>query len=98
MPTRHSRQSRVILCGFVVILLMGLFPPWMATGSMRSEGYRFLFVYHPWERIGERVDTSFLLCQWFLVLAVTGIIVMCLGGSSPESHRQARRVEGKDQP
>ncbi len=118
----NSTQRRVILLGFVVILVMGLFPPWLKTsvtsldsppwitktgnvqaiesiefgkGDIALEqhaGYKFLFLprieyagggggddysfsfYHP-----RRVDCSLLLCQWFLVSAVTGIIVMYLG-------------------
>ncbi len=102
----NSTQRRVILLGFVVILVMGLFPPWrktllehpqtgsvnltyMRTGEFYSyemhDGYKLLSQPRHEEDHGglntfhQRVDTSLLLCQWFLVSAVTGIIVMFLG-------------------
>ncbi len=105
----NDKQRRVILCGFVVILLMGIFPPWKMyvanpiyggeslspIGKWAFEddaGYAWLFTRPSQipevrqhnasdETIirGVRVDTSLLLCQWFLVSAITGIIVMFSG-------------------
>jgi len=125
----NGKQRCVIVLGFVVVLVMGLFPPWLMTSEaclgyppwsvitgdpdsvsddnvvgtrcvsyQRHAGYRLLFLprksfvssttaydgtktlvgrasgYHPC-----RVDTALLLIQWFLVSAVTGVIVMFLG-------------------
>lgn len=40
----NTKQRRVILCGFVVILLMGLFPPWLMTSEA-------CLGYPPWQVI-----------------------------------------------
>ena len=88
----NTKQRRVILLGFVVILLMGMFPPITVTVRASREwtldthaGYGVLFLANPTvgnggpEAVGFRANTSLLLCQWFLVSAVTGIIVMYSG-------------------
>ena len=88
----NNKQRCVVVLGFVVILLLGLFPPWLLAdqypGNPRGV-FEFCFelrtVFAPrlvsfgyfdqhW-----RVDTSLLLVEWFLVSAVTGIIVVFLG-------------------
>jgi hypothetical protein len=111
----------VVLCGFVVVLLTGLYPPWTITyvsfgervqlplpqpsgGSVVGPGYAYsheygvghkcFFQYPRWWNIGHphwvaetdgeaehyyEINASLLLAQWFLVSAVTGIIVMYLG-------------------
>jgi hypothetical protein len=88
----NNKQRCVVVLGFIVILLLGLFPPWLLAdqypGNPRSV-YEFRFelrtVFAPrLVRLDQfdqhwRVDTSLLLVEWFLVSAVTGIIVVFLG-------------------
>ncbi len=108
----NAKQRLVVVVGFVVILGMGLYPPWRLTitqpvsispsNPVEEEwaievggGYAWL-TYQPWmipeveRRRSEgcgvqviRVDTSLLLCQWFLVSAVTVIFVIFLGDRPP---------------
>ena len=88
----NNKQRCVVVLGFIVILLLGLFPPWLlvqeGSGNQRSV-YEFSFelrtVFAPRLERGSsfdqhwRVDTSLLLVEWFLVSAVTGIMVVFLG-------------------
>jgi hypothetical protein len=88
----NNKQRCVVVSGFIVILLLGLFPPWLEAdqhpGNPRGV-YEFYFelrtVFAPrLVRCGYfdqhwRVDTSLLLVEWFLVSAVTGIMVVFLG-------------------
>jgi hypothetical protein len=88
----NNKQRWVVVLGFIVVLVLGSFPPWLLSekfpGNQRSV-YEFCFelrtVFAPrlvncgyfdqhW-----RVDTSLLLVEWFLVSAVTGVIVVFLG-------------------
>ena len=116
----NGRQRCAVMLGFVVILLIGLYPRWTITYVWKGEpvklpmaqggasvvgppyaysfeygvGHKWLPQYARWWRLGEarwveetddeaehyyRIDTSLLLVQWFLVSAVTGILVMFLG-------------------
>jgi len=130
----NRKQRWVILLGFVVIVLMGFYPPWLKTSRLnrdgmlcpvvtddgvsfeecepekrfvtveRFAGHKFLLLprmqyFARWEEepadeggefsyydyFPRRVDCSLLLVQWFLVSAVTGIIVMFLGDRSQKS-------------
>ena len=100
----NTKQRRVILIGFVVIVLMGLFPPWLRTNvdvhaqsayaREEHDGYALVFMsrlvrHHSGGGHYRRVDCSLLLCQWFLVAAVTGLQVMSL---ADKPAREARSV------
>jgi hypothetical protein len=97
----NNRQRCVVLAGFIVIVLMGLYPPWRVTlvnGGLDSNSPKYAFsvpagydviIDHPQKAmeyfqskgsqcVEWEVDKSLLLVQWFLVSAVTGIVVMFL--------------------
>jgi hypothetical protein len=89
----NNWQRCVIVLGFIVILLLGLFPPWLIqsqpTGSERPQVNAILRPLDPNRPVtvfsqrggewgGRRVNASLLLIQWFLVSAVTGIVVVFL--------------------
>ena len=94
----NTKQRRVILLGFAVILLMGLFPPWESAADVRGfRGYGFLFPGflfsgHVWW--SNTVACPLLLVQWFLVSCVTGIVVMFLG-ECPEREEKRRKKKKK---
>jgi hypothetical protein len=86
----NKNQKKVIMAGLVVIVLMGLFPPWVHTVHVkeikidRAGSYGFLFSppvpAHktlPLENFwGVRLDVSRLLIQWILVvMIVCGLVV-----------------------
>ncbi len=82
----NKNQKRVIMAGLVVIVLMGLFPPWVHTVHVkelkidRAGSYGFLFSppapdqnNFPWKNMwGVHLDVSRLLMQWILV-----VIIVC---------------------
>jgi hypothetical protein len=88
----NAKQRLVIVVGFLVILLLGLFPPWLLADEFPGNPWgaydscfalRTVFaprvVSYGYFAQHWRVDTSLLLIEWFLVSAVTGIIVVFLG-------------------
>ncbi len=44
----NTKQRRVILWGFVVILLMGLFPPWLVTSRATLDRPPWEIATLPW--------------------------------------------------
>jgi hypothetical protein len=79
-----NKPKTIIICGALVFLLCGLFPPWLytisgpyAARSERSAGFNFLF-NAPEPKIGIShgitLDTPRLAVEWLCVLAVTGAL------------------------
>jgi hypothetical protein len=83
----NTIQRRIILVGLAVIVLMGLFPPWLlvydaeAGHSEQSTGYRFIV----WPGLRQYRDSPFwtvqidlpkLFVQWAVVVAATGFGVL----------------------
>ena len=98
----NKKQRYLVVLGFIVILVLGLFPPWLlvqeGSGIQRSVynlSFELRTVFAPRLERGSnfdqhwRVDTSLLLVEWFLVSAVTGIIVVFLG-DHPQRPTQKR--------
>ncbi len=87
----NKNQKKVIMAGLVVIVLMGLFPPWVHTVNVktikieRAGNYGFMFSPPPPEPNlpflneklwGVRLDVSRLLIQWILVVVIVcGLVV-----------------------
>lgn len=89
----NKNQKKVIIAGLVVIVLMGLFPPWIHTITdnplkiERAGNYGFLLSPPPPGRNfpflneniwGVRLDVSRLLIQWILVVVIVGGLVVFL--------------------
>jgi hypothetical protein len=88
----NKNQKKVIIVGLVLIVLMGLFPPWIHTFNVkavnieRAGNYGFMFSPPPPERNlsflneklwGVRLDVSRLLIQWILVVVIVcGLVVL----------------------
>lgn len=75
----NRKQRACIVAGFLLVLLMILFPPWKYARSASS--YGFLFAR---EAYGE-LDLTRLLVEWLLVVFVTGGMVLMLRESTTES-------------
>jgi hypothetical protein len=85
MMTKH--QKLVVAVGAFLILVMGIFPPWIRTDrfhARRSSGYAFI-LQEPRRAVDDllsnapivySVDFSQLTLQWTLVLVMMGIILL----------------------
>jgi hypothetical protein len=85
MMNRH--QKLVVGIGAFLILVMGIFPPWIRTDrfhARRSSGYSFI-LQEPRRAVDDMlsnapvvysVDFSQLTLQWTLVLVMMGIILL----------------------
>src|SRR5215207_2477989 len=84
-----DRAMRALWVGIAIIVLMGLFPPWIEsrtssssnpmTGytAFYSRGYSFFFT-PPTESFAAFIDLSRLVVQWGIVAAITVGVVMAL--------------------
>ena len=81
-------QRRIMIVGFIIFVLMGIFPPWISTYHVFSpprekpEGYGFIFSppepedpSAAWSRLygGIKIDIYRLFAQWLVLCAVTGL-------------------------
>lgn len=82
----NKRQRKIIVVGVVVIMMMGIFPPWKLTlnshkfRDQEPAGYRLLI--NPPESEGwysAEIDLTRLLVQWILVVIGTGLAVFLTG-------------------
>jgi hypothetical protein len=72
----NRNQKIVIIVGLIIIVLMGLFPPWTFhyDGNEYTVGYKFIT-----QATGPvKIDESRLLIQWFCVCIVVGGLVLIL--------------------
>jgi len=75
-------QRAIGTVGLVLILLMGLFPPWRVSVGSRTESYGFnLIVIAP--RRSAVIDTNQLAVQWITVL-ITTLGFIKLYGKKPD--------------
>lgn len=79
----NGKQKLCLWIGIAVIVLMGLFPPWMAArpggGDYVAGGYAFILF--PRDQYGEplwlaRIDFAQLAAQWAMVAVVTGGLIV----------------------
>lgn len=89
----NKKQRLVILIGIIILLLMGLFPPFYWTqeipiilgSQIMSNSYstyhynQYGFLFYP-PTSSARVDLERLLVQLLVVVFVTGGIVFYIGG------------------
>lgn len=82
----NTKQKRVIFIGFLIIVIMGLFPPWnhkIYTSRRVIETYAgYGFIFYPPSLKGEdgiaKIDSIRLLFQWILATIITvGLTVIC---------------------
>jgi hypothetical protein len=82
VKTMNAKQKIIIQIGILLVLLMGLVPPWIKTIHLRniqrqmSEGYHFIFS-PPNQTCGlcsVEIDIPRLLGEWFII----GIVALAL--------------------
>jgi len=80
----NKKQLISLWVGIIIIVLMGLFPPWFFTGFDRGgalgprESSSYKFLIPPPKRRGVEgfIDLGLLSVQWIIVAAVTtGLVV-----------------------
>lgn len=78
----NNKQKIAIVIGLILVVLMGLFPPWKTTmlGIEVSLGYHLIFApMGVKEQLGpSNVDALRLLVQWIGVCIVIGGVVLIL--------------------
>jgi hypothetical protein len=76
-------QLLVMRVGIAVILLMGVFPPWMRPyeGAYLASGYAFILTP---PRETHRIDASHLCVQWAIVAFVTCGLIYTFKDKKPK--------------
>ena len=80
MKRLNKKQRRVVIAGIVVVIIMGMFPPWIAMQAPETPA-RFGWFLRP-PTIAEQgitythIDVSRLTFQWMIVSIVTGLAVL----------------------
>ena len=88
------KQKTILWIGIVLIVIMGLYPPWIITGSWQGGqtenpgGYYFLTNpptpdYKETTGIpGAKVDFSRLVIQWIIVVVIAGGLIISVRSKS----------------
>ena len=79
-------QKTILIIGVVIIILMGLFPPWASTEGIHKMtlGYAFIATRH---YTPAELDISRLCVQWIMVIFATGLGVLLSGRSSQKTKK-----------
>ena len=85
-PTMNNKQKIVFWIGIAAIVLMGIFPPWIAYqpshGWGYDRGYKFLLRRPPKlsteSSLMPMIDLPRLAIQWILVAVITGGLLVTL--------------------
>lgn len=91
----NKKQLISLWVGIVIIVLMGLFPPWffMTVSSRSGMGYRRATNYKfitPRPRSGNieaEIDFSLLCIQWVIVAAITTGLVVTFKDKKPKDEQ-----------
>lgn len=80
----NKRQIIVLWIGIIIIVLMGLFPPWMnvdPSGGYYIKGYNFIL-----DKPSTfcRIDVPQLLVQWAMVAIIAGGLLVTLRDSKKD--------------
>ena len=74
----NSKQKKILIVGIVIVLLIGIIPPWNYTYKTSSiyiekdAGYSFIMSPPPARgRHGIKIDISRLVIQWIVTIAAT---------------------------
>jgi hypothetical protein len=94
----NQNQKICLWIGIVVIVTMGLFPPWIsrAVGSRPTEElpkYSFLLLPPPAQNLGNGVSRhqiymTRLVIQWLMVAIVTGGLMPTLADKKPKDEQK----------
>ncbi len=79
MKLKNILLGTILTVGIVVIILMGLFPPWTST---EFPFFDYAFIAIPPDFGGIVLDIPRLVLQWIVVLLATGLGVFLSGKSN----------------
>jgi hypothetical protein len=83
----NKKQLIVMWVGIAIIILMGIFPPWIVTvqGTDNILGHAFIL-----SRTGRKYDinASFLFVQWIMVVAITGGLIITFKDKKPNDEQK----------
>ena len=74
-------QHKIISIALIVMILMGIFPPW--KGSLKTDKFQYEkpigygFIFHPpsADAPSKSIDFSRLFLQWGVVILVAGLFI-----------------------
>jgi hypothetical protein len=91
----NIKQRILIAAGSIMIILMGIFPPWKSVGDFKGQHYEQPMGYHFISRSTASallepmtIDLKRLVIQWVCVIAL-------LGGLAVISGRKKSQIEDK---
>lgn len=78
----NEKQKTILIIGVIIIILMGLFPPWariLSGEGLRKMTFGYAFIAAPPDhRVA--LDISRLFVQWIMVIFATGLGVLLTKG------------------
>jgi hypothetical protein len=76
----NRKQLASLWGGVTMFTLVGLFPPWAISISLRDSVFRspsrYAFIGTPVEGLGAEIDLQRLLIGWAIVVAVTAALMV----------------------
>ena len=79
----NEKQKAILVMGIIIIILMGLFPPWVYTHYGTYSEYSFIAT-PPEGRGIVKLDSSRLVLQWIVVLIAAGLGVFLTSTQNKE--------------
>jgi len=80
----NTKQKIVLWIGITIIVVMGVFPPWVQRGGLveKSDGYSFILKEPEHFEMGwfPRPDVSRLFIQWVMVAVITAGFIVTFKG------------------
>lgn len=78
--TMNRKQKICLWLGIAVIVLMGLFPPWLVVRgyfyASEKRHVEYWCIFAPPSHTPAEIVTDYLFAQWLMVAAVTGGLII----------------------
>ena len=95
----NEKQKAILVVGIIIIILMGLFPPWVYTshyGTTYSE-YSFIATQPEHRRSIVKLDSSRLVLQWIVVLIAMGLGIFLTSTQNKEPRNKEPQNKEPDE-
>ncbi len=86
----NKRQKTLLWCGVIIILIMGLYPPWYAKNGT----YRYSYGYDFISDIEGRIDVTRLVLQWLIVTIATTGLFFASGRTMSKNAKKTLKIIG----
>ena len=98
----NSKQKKVLWIGIVIVVLMGLFPPWTDTlEGFRTEPRGYVIIFKPpysrggaW---GVQIDFQRLILQWLIVGFVIGGLLITSKNRKSEQEQKPTKESARSE-